>query len=95
VAGEAIVIHCRGGLGRTGIVAARLLVEFGEDPEGPPFWGAPCADGNGREPASGGVRAGSAGGAGHILNSDDGWVWECIPAEPRLVITVPYSRPLG
>jgi len=37
VAGEAIVIHCRGGLGRTGIVAARLLVEFGEAPEGALF----------------------------------------------------------
>ena len=32
-AGEGIIIHCRGGLGRTGIVAARLLVEFGEAPE--------------------------------------------------------------
>ena len=32
-AGEAIIVHCRGGLGRTGIVAARLLVEFGEAPE--------------------------------------------------------------
>ena len=31
--GEGIVVHCRGGLGRTGIVAARLLVEFGEEPE--------------------------------------------------------------
>ena len=31
--GEGIVIHCRGGLGRTGIVAVRLLVEFGEEPE--------------------------------------------------------------
>ena len=30
--GERIVIHCRGGLGRAGMVAARLLVEFGEDP---------------------------------------------------------------
>ena len=33
LAGEGIVIHCRGGLGRTGIVAARLLVEFGEAPD--------------------------------------------------------------
>lgn len=31
-AGERIVIHCRGGLGRTGLLAARLLVEFGERP---------------------------------------------------------------
>ncbi len=30
--GERVVIHCRGGLGRTGMVAARLLVEFGEVP---------------------------------------------------------------
>lgn len=30
--GERIVIHCRGGLGRTGMVAARLLVEFSEVP---------------------------------------------------------------
>ena len=33
VDGEKIVIHCKGGLGRTGIIAARLLIEFGEDPE--------------------------------------------------------------
>lgn len=31
--GQRIVIHCRGGLGRTGTVAARLLVEFGMAPE--------------------------------------------------------------
>jgi ADP-ribosylglycohydrolase/protein-tyrosine phosphatase len=31
--GENIVIHCLGGLGRTGTVAGRLLVEFGEHPE--------------------------------------------------------------
>ena len=30
--GERIVIHCRGGLGRAGMVAARLLIEFGEAP---------------------------------------------------------------
>ena len=28
-AGHNIVIHCKGGLGRTGTVAARLLIEFG------------------------------------------------------------------
>jgi ADP-ribosylglycohydrolase/protein-tyrosine phosphatase len=33
VLGERIVIHCRGGLGRTGLVAARLLVDRGMDPE--------------------------------------------------------------
>ncbi len=27
-----IVIHCRGGLGRTGLIAARLLIELGEPP---------------------------------------------------------------
>lgn len=31
-AGGRIVMHCRGGLGRTGLVAARLLIEFGMDP---------------------------------------------------------------
>ncbi|MFM0302886.1 ADP-ribosylglycohydrolase family protein [Paraburkholderia sediminicola] len=31
--GEKVVIHCLGGLGRTGLVAARLLVEFGEKPD--------------------------------------------------------------
>lgn len=31
--GRRVVIHCRGGLGRTGLVTARLLVEFGEDAE--------------------------------------------------------------
>ena len=31
--GHNIVIHCKGGLGRTGTIAARLLVEFGVDPK--------------------------------------------------------------
>jgi ADP-ribosyl-[dinitrogen reductase] hydrolase len=32
-AGENIVVHCRGGLGRAGMISARLLVETGIDPE--------------------------------------------------------------
>ena len=32
-AGENVVVHCRGGLGRAGMIAARLLVESGIDPE--------------------------------------------------------------
>ncbi len=32
-AGESVVVHCRGGLGRAGMVAARLLTETGVDPE--------------------------------------------------------------
>lgn len=31
--GERIVLHCWAGLGRTGVIAARLLVEMGEDAE--------------------------------------------------------------
>jgi len=31
--GERIVIHCRGGLGHTGMIAARLLIELGETPD--------------------------------------------------------------
>ncbi|MBM3523152.1 MAG: hypothetical protein FJX57_09355 [Alphaproteobacteria bacterium] len=31
--GGRIAMHCVGGLGRTGTIAARLLVEFGLDPE--------------------------------------------------------------
>jgi ADP-ribosyl-[dinitrogen reductase] hydrolase len=30
-AGDSLVLHCRGGLGRTGLVAARLLIELGND----------------------------------------------------------------
>lgn len=30
--GESIVIHCRGGLGRTGLLAARILTDWGIDP---------------------------------------------------------------
>lgn len=32
VAGERIVLHCLAGLGRTGMIAARLLVELGMEP---------------------------------------------------------------
>lgn len=32
-AGANVLVHCRGGLGRAGMVAARLLVERGVDPE--------------------------------------------------------------
>lgn len=31
--GERIVVHCRGGLGRTGTIAARLLIELGAAPD--------------------------------------------------------------
>ncbi len=31
--GSRVLIHCRGGLGRAGMIAASLLIEFGEDPE--------------------------------------------------------------
>lgn len=30
--GLSIAVHCRGGLGRTGMIAARLLVELGSEP---------------------------------------------------------------
>ncbi|MEH6585196.1 MAG: cyclin-dependent kinase inhibitor 3 family protein [Halioglobus sp.] len=32
-AGESIVLHCKGGLGRTGMIAARMLVELGCTPQ--------------------------------------------------------------
>ena len=32
-AGGTVAVHCRAGLGRTGTVAARMLVEHGADPE--------------------------------------------------------------
>ena len=32
-AGGKVLVHCRGGLGRTGTIAAQLLVEFGQPPE--------------------------------------------------------------
>jgi ADP-ribosylglycohydrolase/protein-tyrosine phosphatase len=31
--GERVLVHCRGGLGRAGMIASRLLVEFGAAPE--------------------------------------------------------------
>lgn len=33
LSGRSIVIHCLGGLGRTGTIAARLLIELGTEPE--------------------------------------------------------------
>ena len=33
LSGESVLIHCLGGLGRTGTIAGRLLVELGTDPE--------------------------------------------------------------
>jgi len=32
--GDDVLVHCRGGLGRAGMIAARLLVELGMDPDG-------------------------------------------------------------
>ena len=32
-AGGAILVHCRGGQGRSGMIALRLMVESGEDPD--------------------------------------------------------------
>lgn len=32
-AGRDVLVHCKGGLGRTGLIAARLLVELGSTPE--------------------------------------------------------------
>ncbi len=31
--GSDLLVHCRGGLGRAGTIAARLLIELGEEPE--------------------------------------------------------------
>jgi ADP-ribosyl-[dinitrogen reductase] hydrolase len=31
--GSDVVVHCRGGLGRAGTIAARLLIEFGMEPK--------------------------------------------------------------
>lgn len=31
--GADVLVHCKGGLGRAGMIAARLLVELGMDPE--------------------------------------------------------------
>jgi protein-tyrosine phosphatase len=31
--GEGVLLHCRGGLGRSGMIALRLMVERGEQPE--------------------------------------------------------------
>jgi hypothetical protein len=31
--GDDVLVHCKGGLGRAGMIAARLLVELGTDPE--------------------------------------------------------------
>jgi ADP-ribosyl-[dinitrogen reductase] hydrolase len=33
LAGKGIVVHCKGGLGRTGTIASRLMIELGEDAE--------------------------------------------------------------
>ena len=32
-AGQNVVVHCRGGRGRSGLLAARILVELGEEPD--------------------------------------------------------------
>ncbi len=31
--GNRILVHCRGGCGRTGMIVLRFLIQFGEDPE--------------------------------------------------------------
>ncbi len=32
-AGGRILVHCRGGCGRTGMIVLRIMIEFGEDPD--------------------------------------------------------------
>ena len=41
-AGENVVVHCRGGLGRAGMISARLLVESGVEPEAAIGSGSRC-----------------------------------------------------
>ncbi|MCB1754814.1 MAG: dual specificity protein phosphatase family protein [Gammaproteobacteria bacterium] len=36
--GESVIIHCYAGLGRTGLLAAKLLVEFGMEPQAAIDW---------------------------------------------------------
>ena len=31
--GDRILLHCRGGCGRSGMIVLRIMIEFGEDPE--------------------------------------------------------------
>ena len=31
--GDRILVHCRGGCGRSGMIVLRIMIEFGEDPE--------------------------------------------------------------
>ena len=31
--GNRILVHCRGGCGRTGMIVLRIMIEFGEDPD--------------------------------------------------------------
>ncbi|MDG0986802.1 MAG: protein-tyrosine phosphatase family protein, partial [Paracoccaceae bacterium] len=31
--GSRILVHCRGGCGRTGMIVLRIMVEFGENPD--------------------------------------------------------------
>ena len=31
--GDRILVHCRGGCGRTGMIVLRIMIEFGEDPD--------------------------------------------------------------
>jgi len=67
---ESIDVPTEHGLGRTGIVAARLLIEFDEVPETALFRVRRARAGtveDGREPASGGVRARVGGGPRHLL----------------------------
>ena len=58
LAGRRVLLHCRGGLGRTGTIAARLLVELGAAPERGHRRGAPGEAGRHRDGGAGGARAG-------------------------------------
>jgi len=53
-----VLIHCLGGLGRSGMIAARLLVELGEAPRDANRARASCAAGRDRDGGARGVCAG-------------------------------------
>jgi len=68
--GSGVLVHCRGGLGRAGTIAARLLIELGVEGRGSDCTSTRGADRRYRDTCPGGIRLEHSASAKIIIGGD-------------------------